>query len=328
MGTQLSRTFHGNMFHYRLNSGFRFGGSKIGFIVISLVLTWNFGVADRYKFTFRHFFNEKLIKYIPIESGGNALFPFQLITALGHRECPKTQWNSFDQRSFFPHTDAFKMKIAICHEDLPLISTLLSREFDVNSIIDSKKQWSPIGLAASLGRVELIEFFFSHGSGLNLRDFEGNTPLMLAIIYDHPAAVKKLIKLGASLDARDRYGYTAMDKARNRGKDTIAEYLENITQQETAVIVNPITYKLEDYEYLDKRSAEEIIKKYKSERYYKPIMYPYYKSSQGFLVYFFGGFDLENLDFALNKSGFLNLQDDRCSSDQQLFTFGEMFNEK
>ena len=170
----------------------------------------------------------------------------------GHGFYQMTQWTSFDQRSFFPHTDRFKMKIAICHEDFELIHVLFSRNFDINSIIDTKKHLTPIGLAAMLGRVDLIEYFFTKGSSLEIRDYEGNTPLMLAIIYDHPQAVKKLIMLGADLEATDRYGFNIMDKARNRGRDTIANFLDNVKQQPVEPLVNPVTYKLEDYEYLSK----------------------------------------------------------------------------
>ena len=56
-------------------------------------------------------------------------------------------------------------------------------------------------------------------------------------------------------------------------------------------------------------------------------MYPYYKGTQGFLLYFFGGFDLENFEILTDSAAFLNLQDDRCSSDQQLYSFGEAISE-
>ena len=239
----------------------------------------------------------------------------------------KTQWNSFDQRSFFPHTDAFKMKIAICHEDLELINTLLKRGFDIDSVIEKKKKLTPIGLAAMLGRVDLIEFLFSRGSSLNLKDYEGNTPLMLAVIYDHPDAVKKLVELGCSLKEKDNYGFTAEVKAKNRGKDNIFKFLTQSSQVSQEPIVNPVTYKLEDYEYLSAGSAKKLIEKYQIKRYFKPVFYPYYKSSQGFLLYFFSGFDLDNFEQLINPGVFFNLQDDRCSSDQQLFSFGEALNQ-
>ena len=321
---QFAKNFHTHSLFYRFSHWVPWSATPLGMLCCGLVFSGCFAVQDRYKFTFRHFFNEKLMKYIPIEDGGNSLFPFQLITALGKRECPKTQWNSFDQRSYFPHTDKFKMKIAICHEDLPLIKTLLSRNFDIDSLIDTKKQLTPMALSATLGRVELIEYFFSHGSSLNCRDFEGNTPLMLAVIHDHPAAAKKLIHLGASIEARDRYGFSVVDKARNRGKNTIAEFLEGVTQKEPQPLINPVTYKLEDFEYLGKDSGREIVERFSTERYYKPVIYPYYRSSQGFLMYLFGGYDLENIEQILSGSAFLNMQDDRCSSDQQLYTFGSL----
>jgi Ankyrin repeats (3 copies) len=267
--------------------------------------------------------NEKLLKYIPVVYGGNALFPIHVMADF-YTKYPKTRWTSFDQKSFFPHSDGFKMKIGISHEDLELISTLLSRGFDVNSVIDNKKKTTAMGLAALLGRVELIDYFFSKGSSLNSRDFEGNTPLMLAVMHNQFVAAKKLILLGADINAQDRYGFTALDKAKNRGRENFFELLENTKQQDQLLSINPVTYKLEHYEYLSKNSALEIRNKFDPKKYYKPIIYPYFKISRFFSFYLFGGFDLENFEIKIKSAVFVNPQDDKLTSDQQLFTFGEI----
>ncbi|OMJ81113.1 hypothetical protein SteCoe_18474 [Stentor coeruleus] len=320
-----SEVFHSNFFRGRFPNYTILATSALFWVPIPLVLSWFFGTQYRYKVTVRNFFNEKLLKYLPQDAGGNYIFPFSGATFYNAINFPRTQWSSFDQRSYFPHTDKFKMKIAICHEDLSLIKTLISRGFDINSIIDNKKHLRPISLAAILGKVELIEYLYSRGASLELTDNEGNTPLMLTVIYDQPEAAKKLVLLGAEVNTKDKYGYTAEDKAINRGKDHISNFLQGFKKIENIPIANPVTYKLEDYEYLSSWNPEDIAKKYDVKKYYKPIVYPYFYQSRGLLVYFFTGVDLDDIDQLTGAAAFHNINDDRRSSDQQQYSLGEAF---
>jgi hypothetical protein len=302
--------------------------SAIGFLVALSLWMW-FGVRENKSLmSMRSFFNEKMLKYIPIDYGGNFFFPFSGISVIPNKVYPKTQWSSFDKRAFFPHTDVFKAKVAIAHEDYNLLNVLLQRNFDINSVIDERKKMTPIALASLLGKTELVEYLFARGADLEAKDFEENTPLMLAVVSDHPKTVKKLIDLGADLDAKDSYGFTAQEKAENRGKQDLAEFISKSNQKVPVPVVKPFTFRLENYEVITSNNSKEIIKKYDIERYFKPQIYPYYKTTKGFLAYMFPAVDREDIELHASASVYFNESDDKITSDQNLFTFGEVLREK
>lgn len=70
---------------------FKFVTATWGMFAAALVCSWVWGVEDRYKLSLRHFLNEKLLKYVPIENGGQMLFPFTFLLTLGLRVYPRTQ---------------------------------------------------------------------------------------------------------------------------------------------------------------------------------------------------------------------------------------------
>ena len=269
-----------------------------------------------------------MLKYLPIEYGGNMFFPFSIVSLQFIRSHPKTQWSSFDKKSFFPHTDLFKAKVAIAHEDYFLLNTLLDRKFDLNQKIDTQKGLSAIALASLLGKEDLVEYLYCRGADVNAKDAEGNTPLMLAVIYDHPKTVKKLVEIGAKIEETDVYGFNARDKAENRGKTELSSFLDSVGQQVEVPIVKPFTFRLENYEVISTNKSKEIIEKYDINRYFKPQVYPLYKFSKGFLAYFFASLDLEDIEIHASASVFYNKRDDKTTSDQNLFTFGEILKER
>jgi ankyrin repeat protein len=256
------------------------------------------------------------------------MFPSSIIGMQFIKGYPRTQWSSFDKKSFFPHTDLFKAKVAIAHEDYFLLNALLDRKFDLNQKIETQKGLTPLALASLLGKEDLVEYLFSRGADLNTKDIEGNTPLMLAVIYDHPNTVKKLVELGAKIDETDIYGYSARDKAINRGKTELSSFLDSVDQQLELPIVKPFTFRLENYEVITTNKSKEIIEKYDINRYFKPQVYPFYKFSKGFLAYFFHSLDLQDIELHASASVYYNKRDDKTTSDQNLFTFGEILKQR
>mmetsp|Transcript_8615 Transcript_8615/g.12775 ORF Transcript_8615/g.12775 Transcript_8615/m.12775 type:complete len:329 (-) Transcript_8615:1376-2362(-) len=293
-----------------------------GMAAATLAFTWIWGISDRFKFTHRQAIPEKLLKYIPIENGGNVFFPFTIFYEFGFRQHAKTQWSSFDQQSFFPHSDSYKLKVAICQDDMDLLNQVVNRNFNLEKKI-TDRDYTPMALAAALGRVEIIEFLCKLGADINSRDKEGNTPLMLAVMNDHTPAIKKLVELGADLSAEDAYGFDSLKKASNRGLEHIEEYLMEQEQMPPQVDFSPVTYELENYEYLKFNSAKEIAEKYDPQRYFKPQVYPFFNKTQGMLLYFFGDFEEPNLEIHCRPFAYHNILDDRATSDQELFSFGD-----
>lgn len=63
------------------------------------------------------------------------------------------------------------------------------------------------------GRRELAEIITAHRSGLDDKDADGKTVLHSAVDADDVAAVEALVDHGADLEARDRWGNTALWRA-------------------------------------------------------------------------------------------------------------------
>ncbi|MFN0122032.1 MAG: ankyrin repeat domain-containing protein [Blastocatellia bacterium] len=55
------------------------------------------------------------------------------------------------------------------------------------------------------------------GCDLNAAGSEGRTPLMYAVLYNQPAAVRLLLERGADARAKDKQGLTAPEMARRSG---------------------------------------------------------------------------------------------------------------
>mmetsp|Transcript_5030 Transcript_5030/g.4950 ORF Transcript_5030/g.4950 Transcript_5030/m.4950 type:complete len:225 (-) Transcript_5030:27-701(-) len=219
------------------------------------------------------------------------------------------------------------MKVAICHSDFQLAASLLNRGFDVNMQIDKRRKYTPLILASQLGKLEMVEYLISRGAELNARDYEGNTPLMIAVIHEQTDVIKALVSFGAKLDLKDNYGYTAVDKAETRGYQNIVNFLSNKVPEAEKTYVNPITYLLESYAIFSNQSNLELAKRYQVMPYYNGEVYPYFKNTQGMLLHLFGNFEDKDIEKQCVNFFYLNILDDKGSSDQNLFSLGEVFAE-
>ena len=71
------------------------------------------------------------------------------------------------------------------------------------------------GIAERYGEdeaIEIVELMLEHDAYINLRDANGHTPLMHAVVYGHPRLVRLLLARGARLDITDNFGETAYDR--------------------------------------------------------------------------------------------------------------------
>lgn len=84
----------------------------------------------------------------------------------------------------------------------------------------------PIHLAAGKGNIALIELLVRHGADINATDTDGDTPLITAAHWNEPAAVKKLLELGAEYNFRPpKSGMTALFRAASENRLGIVEIL-------------------------------------------------------------------------------------------------------
>ena len=270
----------------------------------------------------------KLLKYLPMENGGQVLFPITYMLGLFIKEIPKTKWNSFDQRSFFPHTDRFKLRVAVVEGNLNLVKTILDRgKVAVDIEVLDKTGTAALGLAAMLGRTQVLEYLRDRGANLDYQDENGNTALMLAVMYQQDRAMQLLIESGAQLDLKDKYGYTVLDKAANRGYSQVETYLRAQSQRPQSIHVNPVTPTLEQFAYLRKPSAPSLVQKYDPGSLFIGQEYPYYKETQGLLVCMFGNYTNLDITDHLHFWTSPNPKDDKASTDQEFFAFGRIMQE-
>jgi hypothetical protein len=120
------------------------------------------------------------MKYLPHDYGGNVIFPIMMLT--NFREYRKTQYNSFDQRSFFPHTDEYKLMVAICENDMVLAEQIVNRCPEILRETGMWRETTALGLAAMLNRVEMCEYLIERGAKPNVQGADSNTPLMHAVV--------------------------------------------------------------------------------------------------------------------------------------------------
>lgn len=270
----------------------------------------------------------KLLKYLPMENGGQVLFPITYILGFFIKVIPKTKWNSFDQRSFFPHTDRFKLRVAVVEGNLNLVKTILDRgKVAVDIEVLDRTGTAALGLAAMLGRTLVLEYLRDRGANLDYQDESGNTALMLAVMYQQDRAMQLLIESGARLDLKDKYGYTVIDKAANRGYSQVEAYLKAQSQRPQSIHVNPVTPTLEQFAYLRKPSAPSLVQKYDPGHLFIGQEYPYYKETQGLLVCMFGNYTNLDITDYLYFWTRPNPKDDKASTDQEFFAFGRIMQE-
>jgi Ankyrin repeats (3 copies) len=77
------------------------------------------------------------------------------------------------------------------------------------------------------GRVEIAHAFLEKGASANARDGKGGTALHWAAARGERKVVELLIARGADMGARDGSGRTPLEVAEMRGKPEIAELLRN-----------------------------------------------------------------------------------------------------
>jgi hypothetical protein len=90
--------------------------------------------------------------------------------------------------------------------------------------------------------VQLIgEALLQAGCDLNPADSYGRTPLMYAVRYQQPTAVRLLLKHGANVKAKDKSGLTAIDLAIKSGNKEIMDFF--VTPVELEFVARPVKSK-------------------------------------------------------------------------------------
>lgn len=86
--------------------------------------------------------------------------------------------------------------------------------------------WSPIHYAASGPQPAVVALLLDRGAPIDAESPNRSTPLMMAARYGAPASVDLLLARGADPKRRNDLDLTAVDFARQAGRDALAEQLQ------------------------------------------------------------------------------------------------------
>src|SRR5256714_7519984 len=92
---------------------------------------------------------------------------------------------------------------------------------------ESKSRIAELRIACSRGELARAEGLLASGADVNARDRFGYSALMYAAGGGHSAVVELLLSSGADVGAKNRNGLTGLDLAAARGHATIAGLLRN-----------------------------------------------------------------------------------------------------
>lgn len=89
-------------------------------------------------------------------------------------------------------------------------------------------QLTPLHQAAAVSHELAIALLLKHGADVDARNFEGQTPLIIAMYRDEELTLpcaKRLIQSGADVNAADAQGATALMAAASEGKEQLVNFL-------------------------------------------------------------------------------------------------------
>ena len=113
---------------------------------------------------------------------------------------------------------------AVFSGDAELVNRIVDRGGDVNNQ-DNPFGWSPLHIAARFCHPEVMGVLFEKGARPDLRDAEGNTPLMAAAVGSCEACLKLLAEKGADVNSKNASGDTPLHAAALSGAGSIVEFL-------------------------------------------------------------------------------------------------------
>ena len=108
--------------------------------------------------------------------------------------------------------------------DLTSVRVLLEKQ---PALINAKNKdgQTPLHIAATNGRKEVVELLLEKGADVNAKDNYEGTPLHWAAYYGHKEVAELLLSKGAAINAKERKGWTPIHYAVWKGHKELAELL-------------------------------------------------------------------------------------------------------
>jgi len=112
------------------------------------------------------------------------------------------------------------LMIAAYTGNKPAVQALLAHEAEVN-----QTGWTALHYAATVGNNEIVQLLLDHHAYIDAESPNKTTPIMMAARGGHILTVKLLLDEGADATLKNELGMTAIDFARNHGKQDIVDGL-------------------------------------------------------------------------------------------------------
>lgn len=93
--------------------------------------------------------------------------------------------------------------------------------------LDREKGWTPLHEAALLGIAPVVPQYKEKGANLATPEpYNGGTALHIAAFNGHFEVVRQLVRAGASVNLKDKEGWTALAQAQDQGYPKIVDWLK------------------------------------------------------------------------------------------------------
>ena len=114
---------------------------------------------------------------------------------------------------------------AIFEGDLNSVKSLHKSGKDINEPWSKENQYTYLGLASDLGKLEIVKYLVESGAKVNSSDVNGGNPLLLATIKGRFEVVKYLVEKGADVNHKDKNNISILNFSLKSKNYEIAKYL-------------------------------------------------------------------------------------------------------
>ena len=177
------------------------------------------------------------------------------------------------------HTKTYRVKKAICDNEIGELEEVLNEGFDLETILDQRYPYTPLTLSAALNRSNITSYLLLRGANLEAKDGKGQTALMRATTFWQVESLLTLLSYGANPYTKDKYGFDCLEKARMRGQKAVEtllkdKFLSNDSSQDSSR-ANPTKFLLRFNNSLDSAFHDSASELFTHKSFLKSRFTPY-----------------------------------------------------
>lgn len=89
--------------------------------------------------------------------------------------------------------------------------------------------FTPLMLCVQNGRIDMIDYLIEHNADVNQINNIGNTALFYAVFYskNQTEIIEKLLKAGADINIQNKSGVSPLTLANSMANDKVSKFLQN-----------------------------------------------------------------------------------------------------